>query len=510
MNKSSYLILIITIITIPFLRFASALPEGFTNTVLVEDLAWPTRITLSPDGRIFILEQAGAIRIFKNGELNVTPFATVQTDQNIISNGETGLLGIALHPDFPDTPFVYVNYTVMSPIHQRVSRFTATGDVADNTGETILLDIDNGNCHCGGEIKFGPDRKLYVSTGDASWGENAQSMSSLRGKILRMNPVADQESQIPADNPFYNENSGKYRLIWAYGLRNPWSFTFQPGTGRMFINDVGTDKAEEINEGFAGKNYGWPGTEGSFDLGEYPEYIKPIHAYGRDVGTDLTGGEFYNPKTQNFPAEYVGKYFVVDYDYESWIRYLDPESPDNLTEFFPRIERGNYLDVKIGDNGYLYYITRTGRGTLSQVSYDNGPVDTVVIDTTGVDTTVVDTTVVDTTVVDTTVVDTTIVDTTVADTTDSLTALPFYAIESGYSPSIRQASISYRLHQDVIVQLVIYNQFGKKVTVLENKRQQKGPHTHRWDLPDNCNSGLYFIRLKTGNKTVQQKLLVLR
>ena len=216
-------------------------------------------MAFAPDGRLFVCEQGGRLRVIKNGVLLATPFVTVSTD----SSGERGLLGIAFDPDFANNQFVYAYYTATTPtLHNRVSRFTANGDVAVPGSETIILDLNNlssADNHNGGAMHFGIDGKLYIAVGENANPPNAQTLSNLLGKMLRINA----DGSIPTDNPFFNTASGVNRAIWALGLRNPFTFTVQPGTGRIFINDVGQDTSEEINDGIAGSNYGWPVTEGA-------------------------------------------------------------------------------------------------------------------------------------------------------------------------------------------------------------------------------------------------------
>ena len=241
-----------------------------------------------------------------------------------IASGERGLLGIAFDPNFASNNFLYVYYTVStSPRHNRVSRFTANGDVAVPGSETIILELDNltaATNHNGGAIHFGPDGKLYIAVGENATASNAQTLSNMLGKILRIN----SNGTIPTDNPFFNTATGNNRSIWALGLRNPFTFAFQPGTGRMFINDVGQTTWEEINDGIAGSNYGWPNEEGP---SANPLFRPPLFAYGHGFGATtgcaIAGGAFYNPATVQFPQSFVGKYFFADLC-SGWIRVFDP------------------------------------------------------------------------------------------------------------------------------------------------------------------------------------------
>ncbi|MDP9004985.1 MAG: PQQ-dependent sugar dehydrogenase [Verrucomicrobiota bacterium] len=215
---------------------AATLPAGFTETQFGSNLgSAPTAMAFAADGRLFVCLQNGQLRVIKNGALLPAPFVSLAVD----SSGERGLLGVTFDPNFSTNHFVYLYYTTsVAPIHNRVSRFTANGDVAVAASELALLDLDNlssATNHNGGAIHFGPDVKLYVAVGENANGANAQSLANRLGKILRIN----SDATIPADNPFFNTATGANRSIWAYGLRNPYTFAFQPGTGRMFVNDVG-------------------------------------------------------------------------------------------------------------------------------------------------------------------------------------------------------------------------------------------------------------------------------
>src|SRR5262245_50109108 len=238
---------------------AATLPAGFAEVQVAGGIASPTAMAFAPDGRLFVAEQGGRLRVIKSGALMATPF--VDLSGVVDFQGERGLLGVTLDPSFATNQFVYVYFTVRSsPIHNRVVRYTASGDVAAAGSDVLILRLDNlstATNHNGGALHFGPDGKLYVAVGENANSSNAQTLGNLLGKLLRVNA----DGTIPTDNPFFNTASGANRAIWALGLRNPFTFAFQPGTGRVFINDVGQDTWEEINDGIAGSNYGWPTTE---------------------------------------------------------------------------------------------------------------------------------------------------------------------------------------------------------------------------------------------------------
>lgn len=339
---------------------AATLPTGFVETH-ISGLSSPTAMDFAPDGRLFVCQQGGALRVIKNGALLATPFLTLTVD----SSGERGLLGVAFDPNFATNNFVYVYYTVPgSPAHNRVSRFTANGDVAGPGPEFVILDLDNlsgaGN-HNGGAIHFGPDGKLYVAVGENANPANSQTLANLLGKILRIN---SDGMPPPSDNPFFN-TVGARKEIWALGLRNPFTFAFQPGTTRMFINDVGQSTWEEINDGIAGSNYGWDITEGPTSD---PRFRGPIFAYQHGgtstQGCAITGGTFYNPTAVQFPASYVGKYFFAELC-NGWIRVLDPAN-NTAADFASGIS--NPVDLKVAADGSLYYLS-IGSGSVFRVQY---------------------------------------------------------------------------------------------------------------------------------------------
>lgn len=336
--------------------YGATLPEGFTETV-ISGLSNPTAMQIAPDGRIFVCQQGGALRVIKNGVLLSTPFVTLSVDPS----GERGLLGIAFDPNFATNNFLYLYYTVPSnPRHNRVSRFTANGDAVVPGSEVIIWELDfltGATNHNGGAIHFGPDGKLYIAVGENADPENAETLGNMLGKVLRINP----NGTIPEDNPFFGIATGNNRSIWALGLRNPFTFAFQPGTGRMFINDVGQDDFEEINDGIAGSNYGWPATEG---VTSNPAFRSPLFSYTHNEGCAIAGGAFYNPATVQFPPSFVGKYFFADLC-GGWIRLFDPAS-GTASDFASGISFP--VDLKVGADGSLYYLSR-GSGAVFRVQF---------------------------------------------------------------------------------------------------------------------------------------------
>ena len=337
-----------------------ALPGGFTrNTGFIMGLSDATAFAQAPDGRLFVAKQSGEMWVVKNGVLLSTPFLTLTVD----SNGERGLLGVAFHPNFAANNLVYAYYTVPgSPPHNRISRFTANGDVVVPSSEQMLVDLPNLSAtnHNGGAIHFGADGKLYAGVGENAVIANSQDLNTPLGKLLRFN----DDGTFPSDNPFFNTTTGLLQAIWALGLRNPFTFAVQPGTGRIHINDVGAGTWEEINLGLAGANYGWPNTEGpTAGAG----FTGPLLAYrhsatsppgsgpgGFFTGCAIAGGTFY-PDTGPFPAAYRGNYFFADLC-ASFVARLDLANGNAVYSF--GAVPGNPVDMLVANDGALLVLTR--------------------------------------------------------------------------------------------------------------------------------------------------------
>ena len=369
-------------------------PAGFLDTTVVSGLAKPTSMVWdASSSRLFITQQEGDLRVVEGGVLLGTPFVHLNVD----FSGERGLLGVELDPNFSSNHFLYLYYTVPgSPSHNRISRFTAQGNVAAPGSEQVFLNLNDlsttATNHNGGALHFGTDGKLYVAVGDNATGTNSQTLTggNLLGKILRMN----SDGSIPADNPFSGSLIGNSQYIWAYGLRNPFTFGVQPGTGRIFLNDVGQNTYEEINDGVGGKNYGWPNAEGPASPPN-AAYTDPLFCYRHSTGSPncsstmltgcaITGGTFYNPSAVSFPAQYVGRYFFSDLC-GGWISQLDPGNGNAVSGF--ATAAASPVDLDIGPDGALYYLedgTRVGRisfkapPTLTTFAPSSGAVGTAV------------------------------------------------------------------------------------------------------------------------------------
>ncbi|QIP11530.1 PQQ-dependent sugar dehydrogenase [Spirosoma aureum] len=343
---------------------AQTFPTGFSQVQVVNGIRNPTAMVFAPDGRVFVTQQGGALRVIKNGSLLTAPLVKLTVD----STGERGLIGVVLDPAFSTNQYIYLYYTVPgTPAHNRISRFTATGDVVVSGSETVILDIDplsGATNHNGGAMGFGKDGKLYVGIGENAFRDNAQNLDTHLGKILRINP----DGSPPADNPFPT-GTNQRKLVWAYGLRNPYTIAIQPGTGRVFVNDVGEGSWEEINEATAGGlNFGWPDAEGTSTNSAFtnPVYAYP-HGTGDGKGCAITGGTFFSPVSTNYPSNLIGRYFYQDLC-NNWINNIDLSVTPAGRSAFATSLPGNSLSMLTGPDGNLYYLSRN-TGALNKIIY---------------------------------------------------------------------------------------------------------------------------------------------
>jgi len=278
-------------------------PQNFTNETIILNLVEPTGIQFLPDGRMIIINRYGSVRMVQAGAttLDATPVLTltnINTDQ-----GERGLVGITIDPNFASNGYIYLFYTANSPLRDRVSRFTVNGNTAALNTEVVIWQdtVEAQLWHHGGTIAFGPDSKLYISTGDGFDSPVSQNLASFRGKILRVN----SDGTVPTDNPWAGDgNSSTLDHIWARGLRNPFRFSFDSLNGRMYIGDVGgnnqVSSIEEVNLGAAGANFGWPVCEGNCGTAGMTNPIFTYPHNNRD--SSVTGGIVY--RGGNFPSAY--------------------------------------------------------------------------------------------------------------------------------------------------------------------------------------------------------------
>jgi glucose/arabinose dehydrogenase len=354
---------------------ATSAAGAFQNQILISGVfQLPTGVKFLPDGTLLVLELGGKIWRVSGvtWDVSPTPFLLIGNIGTV--NGQQGLMDLVLDPDFSSNRYYYVFYTLGSPNRDRASRFTATADLAGTEPGSELVvyeDPQDANAeHHGGALNFGNDGKLYVTTGEHFNANDAQSLTSPRGKVLRFN----KDGTVPADNPFYDGPGPNVDAIWALGLRNPYRASYDSVTGRLYIGDVGGNvnatAREELNVGAAGANFGWPSCEGASCTDGAHVYTSPLFSYGHDDalhplpgGRDacITGGFVY--RGSQFPSEYYGNYFFADYS-QNWIKRLTLDAGGAVTGVFnfepvdgsSDGDSGDIVGLTPGPDGALYYV----------------------------------------------------------------------------------------------------------------------------------------------------------
>ncbi len=375
---------------------------GFVSESSYPPIPAGTDFAFAPDGhRIFVASLRGEVRIIKDGVLLPAPFVTVPANEN----GERGLLGLALDPDFGSNGYVYLYYVYESnpadplgPRTARLVRYTADGDAALPDSEKVLLGTvigtiadrscqdfpagsdcipADGYSHVGSALRFAPDGSLLLATGDAAFfpgvfsplSLRSQDLDSLAGKLLRIDPATGDGLE---GNPWFDDDEpdSNRSKVWARGLRQGFRMGLQPASGAPFIGEVGSSYWEEIDVGAPGANFGWPCYEGANrnldyagfsdcqDLyDEEPSTVHPLYAYARQGGASVTGGQFY--EGSNYPADFHDAYFFGDWLRKTISVLKIDESvqlvPDSVQQVLD--DAGNPVDFEIGPEGDIYYLS---------------------------------------------------------------------------------------------------------------------------------------------------------
>jgi len=361
-------------------RSAAAAPEprptrGLALETVARGLEHPLYVTApARDPRLFIVEQPGRIRIVRAGRLLPAPF--LDLTRQVGYGGERGLLGLAFDPGYARTGLFFVNYTDRSG-NTRIDRFRVSldPDRANLASRTAILEVDQPYAnHNGGDLVFGPDSMLYIGMGDGGSGGdphgNGQNRGALLGKLLRLDVRHGSPYSIPPDNPFRGR-PGMRGEIWAWGLRNPWRFCFDPVDDLLYIADVGQDRWEEIDivpRRAAGLNFGWNRMEGTHCFPgrscDTSGLTLPVVEYGHDRGCSVTGGFVY--RGRRLPS-LVGHYFYGDYCQERvWsFRYARGQITDHREW---RLDPGPILSFGTDSAGELYICS--GRGVVYRLGPD--------------------------------------------------------------------------------------------------------------------------------------------
>ncbi len=384
---------------------AAVLPADFSDSA-VATVSAPTAVESLGDGRVVILAQSGTVRIVSGGTLLATPALSLALGG--CGGGEMGLLGFAPGADFATTGAVFVFYT--RPFNGKcvntVSKFTMSGNTIDPASEVVLLDLpgtvtDSAANHNGGDLDIGKDGYLYVTIGDSGAdprqdpGHAAQDLGLLAGKVLRITT----DGQIPPDNPFTGPGTARCQFdatdnngaidnpstttcqeIFAYGLRNPYRFAFDPNNAstRFVINDVGQSTREEVDEGIAGANYGWNQREGQCPTGQSPPcagpsggLVDPITDYPRSVGTYITGGAFV--PTGAWGGSYDGGYLFADGGTGKIFLRTAAGTVDYANPFANELGEIADLAFVAEGGGYALYYTQNSANSVRKISYTGAP-----------------------------------------------------------------------------------------------------------------------------------------
>ena len=459
-----------------FLSFLMAFPQNpdLDIELFASGLSSPVNIKHAGDDRLFVVERAGFIRIVNSdGSLNPTAFLDID---NRVTNagGEQGLLGLAFHPDYVTNGYFFVNYINDTNGDTVISRFSRDGtnpSLADASSELIILTFNQPfSNHNGGDMAFGADGYLYISSGDGGSGndpqDNAQDLTNLLGKLLRIdvnNSSMANPYAIPADNPFVGNASAEDE-IWAYGLRNPWKFSFDSTTNELWIADVGQNAREEINlvsPTAAGLNYGWRCYEGTiesevFDAGECPAMgtlTFPVAEYAHNAGRcSITGG--YRYRGSEFP-NFSGTYFFSDFcTGEIGSLTFNGSSWDMLLENFS----GNWSAFGEANDGELY-ISDISTGSIYKLLDNNA----------------------------------------LSLTEETLDQIKLYP-----NPIANELNIDFSNYNEPISSITIFNSQGKQIKTVDRTQE----NLQKIEV-NNFSKGLYIIKIenKYGNQLIK-KLVV--
>jgi glucose/arabinose dehydrogenase len=486
-------------------------PTGFTDELVASGFALVSNFDFLPDGRVLVVEQPTArIRLVAPGQVGVPDSVGTVPDVQV-GAGEAGLLGIAIDPRWPEKPYVYVHFTASSSPNIKVRRYALTGDLDGTLGTGLTLDLDSARdiladlpddflLHNGGTLLFAPDSMLIVALGDDNVPCSSQDLNVLRGKLLRLNVLnvpdgggwaPDYATITPADNPFSTNPDPRTRLVWQFGLRNPWTFDIDPSTGMLAIADVGNDSYEEINlTTLGGRNFGWPLYEGpwrfDYPLCTYPDtatLTAPSAWYPHPTAATaiILGGiaRWMPTGLTNFPPEYMGNVFYSDL-YDGVLRRLvcvDGKcAPADPVEGQPTPEAwatglGAPTRMRFGPDGALWY-ANFAQGELRKIVPD--------------------------------------------------LALPVPALASSAPlqllafpvPAVDRIRLSYRLPAAGRAVVLVHDVRGRIVrTLVAEGDHAAGEHVATWDGADDRGArvpaGVYFGAVTAGGRTESRRLLLL-
>lgn len=361
-------VLLITLLFLQLPLAAQYVVEDLTPSAVIQE---GLSLEQAADGRIFIAERAGRVKVFQNG--TVTTVFTVSTT----TDSEQGLLGLTLHPDFINNGYIYVFYTRNDKFNHIIERVQINSSNQEVGRQQILtLDpIENG-FHNGGDLKFF-NGFLYITTGDSQNNANSQNLNNTRGKILRVT-----ESGQPAPgNPFFGSGSVQRQSIWAYGFRNPFRLVPNIKANKLFVLDVGTswEEINDITNPAPLYNYGWGHPQGGDgNQTETNLFINPIFSFATgSIGNALTNGLLYNPDVSRYPAELFNRFIIKDF-LRNDMRYFDWTQPNPPSTVFYTSPHNQVLGMIVGNDGYIYYCQYGNNGNLIRLKYEQSPAPEVI------------------------------------------------------------------------------------------------------------------------------------
>lgn len=438
-------------------------------------------------GRLYVVEQQGIILSFEN-DPEASRVDTLLDIRHRVSlaNAEEGLLGLAFHPNYEENGYFFIHYTSTWPVTSIVERYTRSRHNplrADTTTRFVLLEeLQPAGGHYGGQIAFGPDGYLYIALGDGECcydpGNRSQDLTSPFGKLLRIDvdrPSRGMNYRIPLDNPYSRNREGYREEIYAYGLRNPWRFSFDAVTGDLWVGDVGEGRWEEVNLVLPGRNYGWSIMEG-FQCFKPAEDCDtsglepPLWAYGRDYGRSITGGYVYRGEAV---PELEGRYVFGDFGSgRIWALTYDPEAVTDSTS-------GVVVDSLL-DTGLL--ISSFGvdeANELYVLSYTEGKIYALRASP--------------------------------SQSNEAPLPAPLASLEvEGPNPFAASTTIAFRVEQPAPVRLAVYDVLGREVAVLFEGTAYPGSPQRVVFEAGALPSGLYLCRMEAAGRVQTRTVILVR
>lgn len=500
---------------------AVTLPTGFVDQVIVSTgLNQPRAFAFLPDGRAFVLEQrSGKVHLIVGTHI-ATPDPVFTLINTNAGGYERGAQGIAVDPQFPNRPYVYIFYNDYD-LNMHLIRMTVSGMLSNPTGESltfgspreIISDLYHGNAsHNAGCLRFGPDGMLYASVGDGEESCTAQDSTRARGCFLRLDvsriPAGAGSVQvpraliIPKDNPLSSPDSNA-KLVWAYGFRNPWCFGMDPATGTIYTADVGESTQEEVDEVVRGRNYGWPFREGLTvqpDTGCVVEpggagnpangYVNPIAAFNRDGQLHAVNcAGIYRPVqpgtgVANWPVEYRGNVFFADYYVGDLIRlkrdavtnqWIRAGAVPGMADSAWAKGLNAATDYRVGMDGSLYWLSQfdatygNSTGSLHRIVYTGSQA--------------------------------------------GVPESPLSAVRLSCAPDpfVSHAELSFTLPAGGHASLALYDLLGRRVTTLYDGTATAGETRVGWDGADarggRAAAGVYLARLEAAGVVKTMRVL---